>query len=614
MRNLLLTTTIFLLISIFYMEVNAQTSCSSPVSLSGLPTTENSTGCVSGTTSDGTLSTVNGTTSGGCGTVVEEYWYSFTIPAGLPNYQIDLYNGSATRNLGFQILQGETSCSATAWTGTVATCQNATGGGGDETYTYWDMPAGTYYIRILSYQTNNVNFDLCFTYLADPPANDECANAIPLTVGANGICSEVTGTNSGATSSAGIPAPGCGGYLGGDVWYSMVVPASGNITIATDYAASSSVSDLDMAIYSGTCGSLTLIECDDFDGIGLMPFITRTGLTPGATIYLRIWEYANNTFGEFDLCVSDPPASDNNQDCVTETVLCSDGSLGGASNGAGSVVDLGGSNRGCLLGDEHQSSWYQLTVATPGTFAFTMAPANGSDDYDFAVWHYAGGAGETCPPNRNPDRCSWGAGAGAGGSYNTGMGNGAVDTSEDDLGDNWVSELNVVAGDVLVIVIDNFSVSLSPFSVDFTGTCGLDCGGLLPIEMMTFYGKNQKEGNILYWSTASEINNDYFTIEHSTDGENWRDLGKIQGAGNSNELLEYEFVHFNPDAIVNYYRFHQTDYDGESSNYKVISIDNRLDGKVVVKTTNLLGQEIDEHYHGVVIDVFEDGSIRKRYQ
>ncbi|MBK6525904.1 MAG: hypothetical protein IPG07_10355 [Crocinitomicaceae bacterium] len=59
-----------------------------------------------------------------------------------------------------------------------------------------------------------------------------------------------------------------------------------------------------MAIYSGTCGSLTLLGCND-DGCtnGLMPMISQPGLTPGSTTMDSVWEYFNDVSGTFQLCV-----------------------------------------------------------------------------------------------------------------------------------------------------------------------------------------------------------------------------------------------------------------------------------------------------------------------
>ncbi|MBK7570586.1 MAG: hypothetical protein IPI10_02815 [Bacteroidetes bacterium] len=61
------------------------------------------------------------------------------------------------------------------------------------------------------------------------PANDDPCNATPLTSGAN--CNFTNATNTNATNTAGVPTPGCATYLGGDVWFSVTVPASGSIVL-----------------------------------------------------------------------------------------------------------------------------------------------------------------------------------------------------------------------------------------------------------------------------------------------------------------------------------------------------------------------------------------------
>jgi len=140
------------------------------------------------------------------------------------------------------------------------------------------------------------------------PANDNCASATPIAVGV-GSCTFTQYTNLNATNS-GVADPGCGNYLGGDVWFSVTVPASGHLIFDTQTGAGT-VTDAGMAIYSGTCASLTLIECDDDDSDnGLyMPKIDNSSLTPGSTVYIRVWEYGNNNNGTFDLCVYEPGGS-----------------------------------------------------------------------------------------------------------------------------------------------------------------------------------------------------------------------------------------------------------------------------------------------------------------
>ena len=120
------------------------------------------------------------------------------------------------------------------------------------------------------------------------------------------------------------------------------------MTFASDYAAANSLTDIGMAVYSGTCGSLTEILCDDDGGNGLMFSISATGLTPGTTVFIRVWEYGNDEVGDFDLCFSEPPVSDSNQDCATSTGLCASSTLAGASDGDGSVVYLNATNQDCL--------------------------------------------------------------------------------------------------------------------------------------------------------------------------------------------------------------------------------------------------------------------------
>jgi hypothetical protein len=145
-------------------------------------------------------------------------------------------------------------------------------------------------------RTTTVTCSSCLAPTA--PANDDCSGAIALSVGTT--CSFTQYTTTGATASAGAPAPGCALYNGGDVWFSVVVPASGHLILDSQAGV---ITDGGMAIYSGTCGSLTLIECDDDDSAnGLMSFINRTGLTPGSTIYVRFWEYNNDNPGTFSIC------------------------------------------------------------------------------------------------------------------------------------------------------------------------------------------------------------------------------------------------------------------------------------------------------------------------
>lgn len=159
------------------------------------------------------------------------------------------------------------------------------------------------------------------------PANDDPCNAITLTVGSS--CTFSQYTNASATASAGVPAPGCASYSGGDVWFKVTVPAGGALNFDSNTGV---ITDGGMAIYSGTCGSLTLIQCDDdASANGLMPAITRTGLTVGSTIWIRFWEFGNNNNGTFNICVFTPPAGPSNQYCADAINLCGTQTVSGTT-------------------------------------------------------------------------------------------------------------------------------------------------------------------------------------------------------------------------------------------------------------------------------------------
>ncbi|WP_297869842.1 choice-of-anchor J domain-containing protein [uncultured Flavobacterium sp.] len=148
-----------------------------------------------------------------------------------------------------------------------------------------------------------------FNYAGCPPVNDECSNATVLTPGAVFGTNPLVGTNVFATASSGAPAPGCASYSGGDVWYQVTVPASGSITVETNNN-SSNITDTGMAVYSGTCGSLTLVECDDDDsGDGNFSLISLSGRTPGEVLLVRVWEYAGGTEDTFQVSAYDASLS-----------------------------------------------------------------------------------------------------------------------------------------------------------------------------------------------------------------------------------------------------------------------------------------------------------------
>jgi hypothetical protein len=91
----------------------------------------------------------------------------------------------------------------------------------------------------------------------------------------------------------------------------------------------------------------------------------------------------------------------------------------------------------------------------------------------------------------------------------------------------------------------------------------LAAGGPLPIQLINFNTEAQKDKVKINWSTASESNNDYFTIERSTDAAIWTVIKTIKGAVNSSSLKNYESFDEKPVVGTSYYRLKQTDLNGK---------------------------------------------------
>lgn len=104
---------------------------------------------------------------------------------------------------------------------------------------------------------------------------------------------------------------------------------------------------------------------------------------------------------------------------------------------------------------------------------------------------------------------------------------------------------------------------------------------VLPVELMTFTARNEEAYVHINWTTASELNNDYFVVEHSADGRNFEELTTVSGSGTTQEARYYEAKDKNPFVGSNYYRLRQVDFDGTTT-YSEIRVVNRDSEKVLV--------------------------------
>lgn len=94
----------------------------------------------------------------------------------------------------------------------------------------------------------------------------------------------------------------------------------------------------------------------------------------------------------------------------------------------------------------------------------------------------------------------------------------------------------------------------------------------LPVELLYFTAECMGEATQLQWSTASETNNEYFTIERSSDAVNYEEVARIQGAGTTSQRSDYSFMVDNNSNAITYYRLRQTDIDGKYEIFAPIAI------------------------------------------
>lgn len=403
-----------------------------------------------------------------CGSIGEDGWLSFTAPAsgsvtittqanGITDLVMSLYAGTCG-----------------SWT--EIACDDDSGPGlMSEINVSGLTPGTTYIIRMWEFGGGSPGtFDLCIMDNGGggggAPVNDEPCTATTLTVGSS--CAFTTYTTAGATNSSltsGVTLPTCANYNGGDVWFSFTAPASGHVIIDTDTGV---MTDAGMSLYSGTscAGPLTEIDCDD-DGSanGLMSFIEQTTLTPGATYWVRVWEYGNDNQGTFDICIYDGggvstgPCSGGagGSNCATMNPFCTSNTYCFTAQ-TGTTAEVG-NNYGCLS-TQPNPTWYYFEISSNGNLVFDMSAGS---DIDFAIWGPFGSlaaAQSNCGSLGAPIDCSY-------------------STSPTEQG----NITGVVAGQVYVLLVTNYAGVVQDITINTGGantastncsivTCGADAG------------------------------------------------------------------------------------------------------------------------------------------
>lgn len=438
------------------------------------------------------------------------------------------------------------------------------------------------------------------------PSNDNCSNAIQITT-LDGTCNGAY-TTSGSTFD--LYYFGCQ-YYTNQVWFYFVAQGPNfEITIQ-----GGSIIGPQVVLFSGSniCTSTPTITyglCSSAafsSGVAITNQNCSNLLTVGQTYYFTVNARYND--GSFCVSVNNPPANQIHTDCATANIICANTSLSGSAELWGNCELTTNTIGGCLgQWGEVNSTWFVIyvdpTSAANATLTFTISPSNGTDDYDYSIWK-----GATCTLG-SPTSCNFSSTVG-----NTGLKSGSASTSQGAGGTVWNAPLITQPGDVYILLVNGYTPSSNNFSLNFSGSAILGCSPppILPIELISFTAKYKGNYNEIKWSTETETSNNYFTIEKSQDGINFTEVTQIKGAGNSTEQLSYSYDDYNlePPTLV-YYRLSQTDYNGATKYFNIVSVDDSRVNATISKITNLLGQEVDQSYKGVIFIQYSDGLTIKK--
>lgn len=504
---------------------------------------------------NGTGQTINASCASGYGTAYQDIWYS-VVGTGLP---ITITVSNPDENA---VLAAFTGCG----TGQLACTQVNIGATGSIVFA--SILATTYYIQIQRRSGNsnaNQKGEICATTLPPPPQNDEPCSAILLDVEI--YCNSITYTNAGATLTASPGDPGCANWASGpaaaDVWFKLVVPPTGMFNVETNAQV---INNSGMALYSSPtndCSNLVYYECDDTDGQGSMSLISCPAtLTPGDTVWVRIWENGNDNNGTFDICAYSitacQGAPNNNDFCESPGLLtycppCSFSTSTASTYTADDPAGMDGNPNpiGFGCGSLQNNSWYTFTAGfTSDTFSVVslancVDPNNGIQAHVYEVSHDINGC------------CT------AFSSVSTCFGN--IVYADIPL-DIIASGLTV--GNTYVLMIDGYAGNNCDFTIQ-----GWDATGILPVELAELSGITFSDKNVISWKTISEQNNDYFRVLRSYDGVLFEPIAQLDGAGNSNQILTYQSADYEIRTGIVYYQLDQVNFDGGTEKSEIITLD-----------------------------------------
>jgi hypothetical protein len=466
-------------------------------------------------------------------------------------------------------------------------------------------------------------------------AQDNCGVATPI------VCGAVVSGNTTPFTVDVAPTCGTTNGTGGGLWYSILGTGS-NITASL----CGSSYDTKIRVYSGTCGSLVCTVGND-DFCGLQSEVTWAS-TAGVTYYILVHGYGGSQ-GAYTLtmtCAAPPPPT-----CyVINPVAYVPQPFAGTSLALADDVHSGVINIGfsfCYFG----TTYTQCVISSNNYVTFDITEAN-----QYSTWNTV--AVPTALPTevRNAILSPWqDINPASGGSIfyqTTGVApnrifvvsylnvpmfsctgllytsqivlresSNCIETHIDNkpLCASWnngeaVHAIQNAAGNSVEIFVGRNNTPWTTTSEGslWTPNCGVCqtttspvCLSILPIELLSFEANVNGNKVDIKWMTATEINNDFFTIERSADAQNWEEIITTNSAGNSNQILEYFETDYEPLEGVSYYRLKQTDFNGLFEYFNIVPvnyIEDVVDGMNLFPNFINAGEAVQIEFNNIIKD------------
>lgn len=274
-------------------------------------------------------------------------------------------------------------------------------------------------------------------------------------------------------------------------------------------------------------------------------------------------------------------------DCAIAANVCSSASFSIDPNGFGAIneiciagtcaanpdINVSGSNSGCLLSEELNSTWMIVNVFSGGSLTFSLGtPSSGTFNcLDWAMWAYTP---TTCSAiqagTQAPVRCNYNGSCEQFTGIASTLPTGATSMT------NWEAPVTVGSMTKYLICLSNYSSAVTTVPLSFGGTAVVSCSPL-GVETIQLTGKNESGYNTLAWTSSAEYNAVKYIIERSENGINFSEIGSVNAHGMSLEALNYRFDDLQPlFQDMGYYRVKLVRNNGTSTTSNAIAIEQQF--------------------------------------